>query len=222
MTHEYYKAADEALKKGMEAHLLDIINVFNDNADSADDPLKLRAMYKQILDDPRLIKTITDRFTEILFDDDYVKETETKAAAAAIDEVMKAYDPEDKLSPYVITRDGKEITLTDNEVERILRDRDDRKNRAVLDDLLENIESAAEYEEDSEVRRKYLMVLAALSSDEYKDGFLASLPASVRDMLLEVMTPEMFSESDRLDRDAFMSLFDRVATGSGWKLGGRK
>ena len=139
MTFDYYRTADEALKKGMEAHLLDIINVFNDNADDADDPLKLRAMYKQILDDPRLIKTITDRFTEIFFDDDYVKETETKAAAAAFDEVMKAYDPEDKLSPYVITRDGKEITLTDNEVERILRDRDDRKNRAVLDDLLETL-----------------------------------------------------------------------------------
>lgn len=222
MTYDYYKAADEALKKGMEAHLLDIINVFNDNADSADDPLKLRAMYRQILDDPRLIKAITDRFTEIFFDDDYVKETETKAAAAAIDDIMKAYTPEDRLSPYVITRDGKEIVLTDDEVERIIRDRDDRKNRAVLDDLLENIGSAAEYEEDNELRRKYLMVLAALSSDEYKDGFLASLPASVRDMLIEVMTPEMFSESDRLDRDAFLSLFDRVSTGSGWKLGGRK
>lgn len=222
MTFDYYRTADEALKKGMEARLLDIINVLNDNADDADDPLKLRAMYRRILDDPRLIKTITDRFSEIFFDDDYVKETETKAAATAIDDVMRAYNPEDRLSPYVITRDGKEIVLTDDEVERIIRDRDDRKNRAVLDDLLENIGSAAEYEEDNELRRKYLMVLAALSSDEYKDGFLASLPASVRDMLIEVMTPEMFSESDRLDRDAFLSLFDRVSTGSGWKLGGRK
>ena len=209
MTYDYYRTADEALKKGMEAHLIDIIGIFSDNASDSDDVLRLRAIYDRILSDARLLKTATDIFTEAFFDDDSVKQLETSIAAEVITKVAGSLKEENKPSTYSIERDGKTITLTEKEVEAITRERDRERDIMKLNDLLDNIGTVIENESagpDEDVGL-YGEIMAKLKPESMKRGFLASLGGHLGPSLIEMTPDELFGQSDKIERLAFANLY---------------
>ena len=178
MTDKEYRNIREKELSVMEARLRDIIGDYLDNTEEGTPAYTMNMpKYRKLLDSPVLMRKAAEVFDDEFWNDDNVVNLEYQAAATAIDRVTA--EPEDDAG-FAIIRDGKRITLTDDELRAIQRRVTEKRLRGELDD--------------------WLTALLNSNDDEYTaiDGFLAD-KHNVEALI--AMLPDEFADCLTLEFD---------------------
>lgn len=174
MTNQEYKEIREKQIDVMEARLRDIINVYIDNTEEGTPAYAANIpKYRKLLDNPVLMRKAAEIFADEFWGDDDITSLEYRAAATAIDRAAaesKASDPE---NGFDIIRDGKRITLTDDEL-RALRRRDmEKRIRGELHDWLTSLLNSDDEEyaaiDSFLADKRNIEALIAMLPDEFVD-----------------------------------------------------
>ena len=188
MTSAEYRAFKEMEIRTMAERLKGIIETENDAADEGcADGLETVSDNGRLLADPVLMRRAAERFHELFWDDEQVRELAMDAADRAIRESVA--EPAGK-APFSIVRDGRTIALTDDEIEALHRTFIHDEVSSYLEGWLENLGYEADDAvdpQDNEARR----ILSLLKDRETKERIVATFDETMMDSCMPI-----FSEDD--------------------------
>lgn len=186
MTISDYKEQKEREIIVMEDRLRGIIETESDHIDPmADGALETLSDNGRLLASPVLMRKAAERFHELFWDNEQIRELEIDKAYQAIDETMKKNPSQDSFS---IIREGKQIALTKGEIEAIrlsfIRDEIAGYLAAWEDNLVYQAASAVETGESNEDTKEANKLLEVLQDKSNREKILASFSESMMDSLL--------------------------------------
>lgn len=187
MTSAEYRAFKEMEIQAMTERLKGIIETENGAADEGcADGLETISDNGRVLADPVLMRRAAERFHELFWDDEQVRELAMDAADRAIRESVteNAKEP-----PFSIVRDGRDITLTEDEVEAMRRSFIHDEVSSYLDGWLENLEYEADDAvdpQDNEARR----ILALLEDRGAKERIVATFDETMMDSCMPIFSED--------------------------------
>lgn len=187
MTSAEYRAFKEMEIRTMAERLKGIIETENGAADEGcADGLETISDNGRVLADPVLMRRAAERFHELFWDDEQVRELAMDAADKAIRESVA--EPAKKPS-FSIVRDGRAITLTEDEVEAMRRSFIHDEVSSYLDGWLENLEYEADDAvdpQDNEARR----ILALLEDRGAKERIVATFDETMMDSCMPIFSED--------------------------------
>lgn len=187
MTSAEYREFKEMEIRAMTERLKGIIETENGAADEGcADGLETISDNGRLIADPVLMRRAAERFHELFWDDEQVRELAMDAADRAIRESVA--EPA-KEPPFSIVRDGKTITLTDDEVEAMRRSFLHDEVSSYLDGWLENLEYEADDAvdpQDNEARR----ILALLEDRGAKERIVATFDETMMDSCMPIFSED--------------------------------
>ena len=187
MTSAEYRAFKEMEIRTMAERLKGIIETENGAADEGcADGLETISDNGRVLADPVLMRRAAERFHELFWDDEQVRELAMDAADRAIRESVAEPAKEPSFS---IVRDGRAITLTEDEVEAMRRSFIHDEVSSYLDGWLENLEYEADDAvgpQDNEARR----ILALLEDRGAKERIVATFDETMMDSCMPIFSED--------------------------------
>ena len=187
MTSAEYRAFKEMEIRTMAERLKGIIETENGAADEGcADGLETISDNGRVLADPVLMRRAAERFHELFWDDEQVRELAMDAADKAIRESVAEPTKEPSFS---IVRDGRAITLTEDEVEAMRRSFIHDEVSSYLDGWLENLEYEADDAvdpQDNEARR----ILALLEDRGAKERIVATFDETMMDSCMPIFSED--------------------------------
>ena len=187
MTSAEYRAFKEMEIRTMAERLKGIIETENGAADEGcADGLETISDNGRVLADPVLMRRAAERFHELFWDDEQVRELAMDAADKAIRESVAEPAKEPSFS---IVRDGRAITLTEDEVEAMRRSFIHDEVSSYLDGWLENLEYEADDAvdpQDNEARR----ILALLEDRGAKERIVATFDETMMDSCMPIFSED--------------------------------
>lgn len=187
MTSAEYRAFKEMEIRTMAERLKGIIETENGAADEGcADGLETISDNGRVLADPVLMRRAAERFHELFWDDEQVRELAMDAADKAIRESVAEPTKEPSFS---IVRDGRAITLTEDEVEAMRRSFIHDEVSSYLDGWLENLEYEADDAvdpQDNEARR----ILALLEDRGAKEHIVATFDETMMDSCMPIFSED--------------------------------
>ena len=187
MTSAEYRAFKEMEIQAMTERLKGIIETENGAADEGcADGLETISDNGRVLADPVLMRRAAERFHELFWDDEQVRELAMDAADRAIRESVAEPAKEPSFS---IVRDGRAITLTEDEVEAMRRSFIHDEVSSYLDGWLENLEYEADDAvdpQDNEARR----ILALLEDRGAKERIVATFDETMMDSCMPIFSED--------------------------------
>lgn len=187
MTSAEYRAFKEMEIRTMAERLKGIIETENGAADEGcADGLETISDNGRVLADPVLMRRAAERFHELFWDDEQVRELAMDAADRAIRESVAEPAKEPSFS---IVRDGRAITLTEDEVEAMRRSFIHDEVSSYLDGWLENLEYEADDAvdpQDNEARR----ILALLEDRGAKERIVARFDETMMDSCMPIFSED--------------------------------
>lgn len=187
MTSTEYREFKEMEIRTMAERLKGIIETENGAADEGcADGLETVSDNGRLLADPVLMKRAAERFHELFWDDEQVRELAMDAADRAIRESVA--EPA-KEPPFSIVRDGRTIALTHDEVEALRRTFIHDEVSSYLDGWLENLGYEADDAvdpQDNEARR----ILSVLEDRDAKERIVATFGETMMDSCMPVFSED--------------------------------
>lgn len=186
MTISEYKEQKEREIIVMKDRLRGIIETESDHIDPmADGALETLSDNGRLLASPVLMRKAAERFHELFWDNEQIRDLEMDMADQAISETMKKNPSQ---SSFSIIRDGKQIALTKDEIEAIrlsfIRDEIAGYLAAWEDNLVYQAASAVETGESNEDTKEANKLLEVLQDKSNREKILASFSESMMDSLL--------------------------------------
>lgn len=189
MTISDYKEQKEREIIVMEDRLRGIIETESDNIDPmADGALETLSDNGRLLASPVLMRKAAERFHELFWDNEQIRDLLMDMADQAIRETMKKNSSQ---SSFSIIRDGKQITLTKDEIEALrlsfIREEIAGYLAAWEDNLVYQAASAVETGESNEDTKEANRLLEVLQDKLNREKILASFGESMMDSLLSLI-----------------------------------
>lgn len=183
MTTSEYKEQKEREIIVMEDRLRDIIETESDHIDpNAPGALETLSDNGRLLASPVLMRKTAERFHELFWDNEQIRDLEMDMADQAISETVKKNPSQ---STFSIIRDGKQIALTKDEIEAIrlsfIRDEIAGYLAAWEDNLVYQADESLYDDENTKEANRLLEVLQDKSN---REKILSSFSESMMDSLL--------------------------------------
>ena len=192
MTHQEYQQMKEKEIEVFEQRLKDMIELEIDACDpAAPGALDTLSDNRKLLADPILLRKAAERFHEVFWDNDEVTQLEHDAADQAMIEVARKAEP--ARSTFTIIRDGKEISLTPDEVASFRLGMQRDEIGGALEDWINALDPD---------RPDDKAILKALKDGRCRDKVLGSFGSS--------LLTEMLKTADDADLDAYQHLVNKV------------